>query len=285
MKTIHSLYLLTLALVTALVSGCGAGASVKDPFVPTRIVVFGDALSDMTSGAQYTVNGGTEVSNWAAQVATSYGITSVVKNAMGNAKVADIATQVAGFSYQSGDLVLINAGMRDLIDDAVAGTNNANAKGLAFADVIRNMVGAGAKHIAVINTYDLAVTPYGRATGKGVGLARAFNDALKADLQNPQKTYISDNVYLIDTELHMNRVNAAATQYSFTDATTVVCTLTDSNLGIGLDINSKLCTTANVGASYTSTYNNYVFADKIYPTPAFHRSFGSYAHALISTRW
>jgi outer membrane lipase/esterase len=285
MKTIHSLYLLTLALMTALVSGCGAGASVKDPFVPTRVVVFGDGLSDMTSGAQYTVNGGTEVNNWAAQVAAGYGVSSMVKKAAGNAKVSDIATQVAGFSYQSGDLVLINAGMRDLIDDAVAGTNTATAKGTAFSDVIRGMVAAGAKHIVVANVYDLAATPYGRATGKGTGLARAFNDALKSELQNPSKPYISDNVYLIDTEKYMINASSLTTQYGFTDATSFVCTLTDSNLGIGLDVNSKLCTTANVGASYTTSYNSYIFADKIYPTPAFHRGFGNFAYGFISTRW
>lgn len=272
---------LVLMLIVVLTAACSAGSSVKDPFVPTRIVVFGDALSDLTVGAQYTVNGDTPINNWAMQVASSYNVTSIVKNAVGNTTVANLATQVAGFAYQSGDLVLINAGFRDLINDAEAGTNTAAAKGDAFAEIVRGMVAAGAKHVVVANVYDLAKTPY----GKGAGLARAFNDALKNNLGSPVKTYIADNIRLIDTELHMNLVVGGFVTYGFTSATDVVCTMTDAGLGIGSAVNSKLCSKANVGASYTSTFDKYVFADKIYPTPAFHRSFGVYAYSQIFTRW
>lgn len=281
MTLYRSLLLCVLSITVVLVAACGAGSSVKTPFVPTRVVIFGDAFSDMTSGAQYTVNGGTAINNWAAQVASSYGIALISKNAAGNAKVATIAAQVAGFSYQSDDLVLINAGLRDIIDDAQASTNSAAANGDAFAEVIRTMVASGAKHIAVANVYDISKAPY----GKGATLVRAFNDALKANLGSATKSYIADNVRLIDTELYMNLVVGLPATYGFTDATTVVCTLTDSNLGIGLDINAKLCNIGNVGATYTSTYDNYVFADKIHPTPAFHRSFGTYAYGQIVSRW
>lgn len=281
MTIFRTIQTITLSALTLLLLACGSGSTVKEPFVPTRVVVFGDALSDMTTGAQYTVNGSGAVDNWAAQVAASYSITTIVKKAAGNAKVADLAAQTAGFAYLSGDLVLINAGFRDLIDDAQANTNTATAKGDAYAEVIRSMVAAGAKHIAVSNIYDISKTPY----GKGAALVRAFNDALKANLGSATKSYIGDNVRLIDTELYMNLVVAAPASYGFTDATSVVCTLTDSNLGIGTDINAKLCTASNVGVAYTSTYNNYVFADKIYPTPAFHRALGGYAYSQIVARW
>jgi outer membrane lipase/esterase len=301
--------LVLFALTTLLVS-CGS-STIYDPFKPTRVVVFGDGFGDLTASNQYTVND-SSTNNWASQVAASYGV-SVVSYAKGNARISNatgaggvavtsVTAQVSGFAYQPNDLVIINAGFSDLIAEA-AGTNstaNATAYGTAFGNLIRSMVVAGAKHIAVANVYDLSKTPaagiltnLATLNGSRGALVVAFNDALKSNLGSSTLSYIGDNVRLVDLEAYLNTVRASPTTYSFVDTTTVTCTVTDAANGIGIgtnQVNSKSCTAANAtgGAATTYTtpaYNNYVFADAVYPTPAFHRAWGSNVYTQLIARW
>jgi outer membrane lipase/esterase len=302
--------LLILGGVWVLVA-CGAG-STKDPFTPSRIVSFGDAFSDRATGARYTVNGSTVgvVDNWVGQVAASYGVTTIVTNAVGNARITNatgaggaavtsITAQATGFTHLSGDLVLVNAGISDIIVEAEAAntlsvaTANATALGTAYADLIRAIVGAGAKHVLAVNMYDLSRTPYQSLTGKTAYplsvLSRAFNDALKTNLGDPTKPNVADNVRLVELELYMNQVVGAPASYGYVDATTVVCSTVDVTNGIGAgvnQINSKNCNTTTLTAPATlTTFDTYVFADSVYPTPAFHRGFGVFAQNLALLRW
>ena len=298
---------LGLLALSALLASCGA-SSIKDPFVPTRAVVFGDSLSVISTTAAFTVNDAT-TNNWAKQVATTYGVTNIVNNAAANATVTDVAAQVAAFgaNFQSGDLVLISAGFRDIINDAQAGTNTSAASGVAYANVVRTLVANGAKHVAVANVYALDGTPAAGATilpalsanvaltGGGTGTrTRAFNDALKSNLGSTVLSYIGDNVRLIDTELYMNLVRTLPNSYSYVDATTFVCNSVDAGAGIGVgtgQVNSSLCSAATINPAATATtyttpaYNNYLFADSVYPTPTFHRAFGVYVYNQIVLRW
>jgi outer membrane lipase/esterase len=293
--------------ICVLLSSCGA-SSIKDPFVPTRVVVFGDSLSVISTTAAFTVNDAS-VNNWARQIATSYGVTTIVSNAVANATVAGVAAQVTAFgaNFQDGDLVVISAGFRDIINDAQAATNTSAASGVAYANVIRTLVANGAKHVAVTNVYALEGTPAAAIltnlsasvtlpSGQPGTRTRAFNDALKSNLGSTVLSYIGDNVRLVDAELYLNLVRTVPATYSYVDATTVVCGVgaTDAGAGIGIganQVNSSLCTAATINPLATSVayttpaYNNYVFADAIYPTPTFHRGFGAYVHSQLVTRW
>jgi phospholipase/lecithinase/hemolysin len=297
MKNFRALFLLIAAAFTILLTGCGSG-STKDPFAPSRVVLFGDALSDMTTNAQYTVNGSGAVDNWAQQVAASYGIATgnIIKRAAGNALVSAVATQVTTFGggYQASDLTIVSAGFRDLINLGQGSQSTATATTLGndYANVVRSMVSNGAKHVAVSNVYDFSVSyaANGGTASAAVmkSLIRAFNDALKANLGSTTATNIGDNVRLIDSEYYMNQLIGNPTGYSFINATSVVCAVTDAGAGIGIGagkINASLCTTANVGGAFTATYNSYIYADPIYITPAAHRSLGSYAYGLLVARW
>jgi outer membrane lipase/esterase len=316
----HRFAALGLVAVTALVAACSS-STIKDPFHPTRIVIFGDALSDTTANAQYTVNDGL-VNNWAKQIAAAYGVAdaNVVSYAKGNARVVNpigaagvavtsVTAQTAGVTYQSGDLVIINAGFSDVIAEA-AGANsitNAAAAGTAYANLIRSMVAAGAQHIAVANMYDLSKTPAAlltpttatltnlaaRTGARGV-LVQAFNDALKSNLGNSSIGYIGDNVRLIDVEYYTNLVLAVPTGYSFVDSTTIACNSMDAGAGIGIgagQVNASLCKPSTLNAAANATtysanlYDNYMFADAVYPTPAFHRTLGNYAYSQLVLRW
>lgn len=281
----------TFALIAMIASlaACGAG-SVKDPFVPSRVVVFGDSLSVRTVGARYTVNGSGGIDNWTDQIATSYGVNSFSANAVAEATVSGVAAQVSAFggAYQTGDLVVMSAGFRDLIDlaqSASPSTTTAAALGAAYGNAIRAAVSNGAKHVLAINMYDFSSTynAQGGATSAAVmkTLIRAFNDAVAVNLVSP---YVADNVRLVDVEGYM----IAGKLTGFTDLTTVVCAQTDPGAGIGIGtgkLNSSLCTVGNVGAAYTSTYNNYLFADAVYLTPAGHRALGSFAYSAAVLRW
>jgi phospholipase/lecithinase/hemolysin len=302
------IFTLGLLAGSALLAACGS-STVNEPFKPTRVVIFGDGLSDTTTNAQYTVNGDGSVNNWARQVAASYGV-SVVSFAQGNARISTatgaggvavttITAQAAGFSYQAGDLVVMNGGFSDLIAEANTATGGANstanaaAYGTALGNLVRSMVAAGAKHIAVANIYDLSKAPAAgiltnlatqNSNSRGA-LVAAFNDALKTNLGSASLTYIGDNVRLLDAEAYLNTVRATPTTYGFVDTSTVACSSNDAANGIGLGtakVNSKLCTT---GTLAQTAYNSYVFADSVYPTPAFHRAWGDNAYAQILARW
>jgi phospholipase/lecithinase/hemolysin len=236
-------------------------------------------------------------------------VTTIVSNAAPNATVADVAAQVAAFgaNYQAGDLVLISAGFRDVINDAVAGTNTAAASGVAYANVIRTMVANGAKHVAAVNVYGLEFTPAATivpnlaanitlSSGLAGTRTRAFNDALKINLGSTVLSNVGDAVRLIDTELYLNQIRSSPAGFAYVDTTTVVCGAgaTDAGAGIGVgagQINSSLCSAATINAAATATtyttpaYNNYLFADSVYPTPTFHRGFGVFTHAQVVARW
>lgn len=314
-KSIYRLLAASLALLTLCLGACSSSTT-YDPFTPSRVVVFGDAFSDLTSGSQYTVNNDGSINNWAAQIAASYGV-PYVSYAKGNARISNgtgaggvavtsITAQVANFAFQAQDLVVINGGFSDLIYEAANSnsTTNATAYGTAMGNLIRSMVNAGAKHILVSNVYDLAKTPAASivtnlairsSTNSSRGaLTAAYNDALKGNLGSTSLSYIGDNVRLVDLEAYYNLVNYSPTTYSFVDASTVACTLRDAgNNGIGLgtnQVNSKNCIASNAtgGAATTystKTYDNYVFADAVYPTPAFHRAWGATVYSQAIARW
>lgn len=306
----HRLLSFGLLIVSVLLASCGA-SSIKDPFAPNRVVVFGDSFSVISTTTAFTVNDATvtaaTATNWARQISSSYGVTTIVSNATANATTTDIAAQVAAFgaNYQAGDLVVVSGGFRDIINDALAGTNTAAASGVAYANVIRSIVANGAKHVAVTNVYALEGTPAAATltnlaatvtlpSGQSGTRTRAFNDALKSNLGSTVLSYVGDAVRLVDAELYMNFVRASPASYSYADATTVVCNSVDAGAGIGIgagQINSSLCSAATINPAATSTtyttpaYNNYVFADAVYPTPTFHRGFGSSVHAQLILRW
>jgi len=285
--------------IAMLLTACSGSSTINDPFKPTRIVVFGDSMSFISTTVAYTVND-SSMNNWASQIASSYGVSTIVKNAAANALVSDVQTQVNTFgaAYQAGDLVIVSAGYRDIINDASAGTNTATTKGTAYANLVRSMVTNGAKHVAVANLHDLSKTPAASLTGTGAttatnlaaqngnsrgNLIAAFNDALKSNLGSASLAYIGDNVRLLDLEAYYNLVRASPTSYSFTDITTITCNSAGNTVGVGNgQIDSSACGT---GTLAQASYNSYVFADAVYPTPAFHRLWGSKAYTDLTARW
>lgn len=311
----RALLVLAPAALLAL-AACGSG-TIESQFLPNRIVVFGDGLSDMgqASGKRYTVNDTSKT--WTELVAADYGVTELKPSnaggtnyAIGNARVllepdaaGSTATQtikeqidafLVGHTLTGGDLVILQGGISDIIVQMrahIAGSQTsdqmlANVKqaGLDFADQARRLKSLGATHMAIIGAYDLSVTPWGISTGEQALLTQAtqaFNNAVLVSLVNEGETML-----FLDTALLFNLMATNPASYSFVNVANPACTSVDPGPGIGVgngQVNSLLCTTTTIGAGVD--YSTYMWADPVYPTPPGHSRFASFVFTRVHDRF
>jgi phospholipase/lecithinase/hemolysin len=94
-----------------------------------------------------------------------------------------------------------------------------------------------------------------------------------------------DTVLYVDAALYFNN-QTGDSGGNFANRTDLVCTSVDPGPGIGTgngQVNSSLCTTSTLVAG--ADYAQFVFADRVYPTPRAHQLFGEYARDRIRDRW
>lgn len=307
---------------SALLASCGGG-DIVDPFQPTRIVSFGDALSDVgQTGNKYTVNDGTANNVWIEQTAARYGLTLTPASAggtgyaQGNARVKakpdatggtstrTVAEQIDAFLGAGGgirvkDLYIVNGGISDLIAETVNTTQTpaqrlANVQ-LAARDLgaqVRRLANAGASHVVVVGAFNLRITPWAAGIGQGAEgselfqLSSAFNDALLLSIEDLGST---KRVDFVDTANFFNLRFNRASAFSFDNTTTPACASTASGAdGIGISasahVSSRRCTPSTLAANVTD-YNRVLFADPVYPTPALHRLFGDFVFETLRERF
>ncbi|MBP6644788.1 MAG: SGNH/GDSL hydrolase family protein [Burkholderiaceae bacterium] len=300
---------------TLSLAGCGSG-TIDSALVPKRFIGFGDGLSDIgQGGSRFTVNDGS-VNNWTLQMAANYGMTLTAASAggsnyaQGNARVASnpdaagnaatlsVKQQIDSFlasnSFATGDVVLINGGISDIIAETmavVAGTQsssqalaNVAAAGVALGNQVQRLVTAGAKNVLLTGVFNMSRSAWSTAIGQTTLLDAAsskFNEQLLVTVVN-----LGANVLYVDSAYYFNLIYASPTAYNLLDNSTVVCTSVDSTNGIGIGtgkVNSKLC---NAGTIVTGlAYNSYLHADSVYFTPAAHVLFGNYAYTRLRGRW
>ncbi len=307
--------LLAAASAAALVlAACGSG-TIESELRPSRIVAFGDGLADLgQTGSTYTVNdGGANI--WTQRVAVAFGLdlkpaaiggtsfatgnarVSRKPDAAGNGATPTVAEQIDAFlgrgPFDPNDLLIVNAGTADVVAEmakVTAGTQTSEQMlaelkqvGRDLAAQVRRLVDAGAPHIVVVGTYDLGRSPWARATGQQELLSAAsarFNEQLLVSMVD-----LGRNVLYVDAPLVFNIMVAEPSVYGMANSTDPVCTSVDPGPGIGIgpgQVNSARCTTATLA---DANYGAFVFADRIYPTPAGHRAFGEYAYTRIRQRW
>lgn len=308
--------LLAAASAAALVlAACGSG-TIESELHPSRIVTFGDGLADVgQTGSRYTVNdGGIDI--WTQHVALSFGVdlkpaaaggtafatgnarVSRKPDAAGNSATPTVAEQIDAFLARGAigptDVLIVNAGTADVVAEMAkltAGTQTRDQMlqelrqvGRDLGAQVRRLVEAGAPHVVVVGTYDLGRSPWARATGQEQLLSDAsarFNEQLLVSMVD-----LGRNVLYVDAPLVFNIMVAEPSVYGMTNSADPVCTSVDPGAGIGIgpgQVNSARCTTATLPAN--ANYNLFVFADRIYPTPAAHRAFGDYAYTRIRQRW
>ncbi|MEO8653119.1 MAG: SGNH/GDSL hydrolase family protein [Ramlibacter sp.] len=308
--------LLVLALGAALLTAaCGSG-TIESQFHPARLVVFGTGISDLgQGGSRYTVNdGGLDI--WTQQVAISYGLDVItaasgglsfatgnvrVKNkpdAAGNSATPTITEQIDTFlargPIEANDLLILEGGTSDIIAEMAKVTSGAQTPdqmvaavqqaGRDFAGQVRRLVDSGASHVMVVGTYDLGRTPWATAISQQSLLSQAsikFNAELLVNMVD-----LGNKVLYVDAALLYNLAISVPANYGLSNSTDPVCTSVDPGPGIGIgavEVNSALCTPTTVLANVD--YNQYLFADRVYPSPAAQRKFGEYAYGRIHDRF
>ena len=298
-----------------LLAACGSG-SIESQLTPARIVAFGDGFADLgQNGARNTVNDG-GVNNWTQKVALDFSLPLAPSSAggksyataharantnpddVGNSATPSVKQQIDTFlatdAPGENDLFIVNAGTSDLIAEGArvaAGTQsadqlaaNARQAGRDLAAQVRRLVDAGARFVVLVGPYNLGRSPWGTATGLTGALENAsgrFNDELLVALVD-----LGEKVLYVDAALQYNLMIASPVSFEMTDAKTPVCTSVDPGPGIGIgagEVSSALCNVSTVSAG--AAYNNFVFADKVYPTPRPHFKFGEHAFSRIRARW
>lgn len=301
------------AASSVLLASCGGG-SVVGQITPSRIVVLGDAFSDVgQSGNKYTVNDGS-VNNWTQQLASSYGLTITAQSAggtgyaQGNARITlkpdagggnvrTVTEQVDAFlaagTPQATDLVVLGGGLSDIIVETMntaqgAAQRLANVQQAAreLAAQVRRVVNAGGKQVVIVGVYDIGRTPWAKALGRETeirDLAAKFNEALKVALAD-----LGNTVLYLDTANYFNFLFNQPASFDLSNIDSAVCTATASGTnGIGISasahVSSRVCTGSTLvsGANVDTT----MFADPVYPTPRVHRLFGDNAYNRIHERF
>lgn len=296
-------------------AACGGG-TIESQFKPTRIAVFGDALSDMgNKGTRYTVNDATAI--WVKLMALNYNVALdksanggadyawgnarvVLKpDAAGNNATPTVKEQIDAFLATNPvlgptDLIVINGGISDIIVQMQAlraGTitqdqfiANVQQAGRDLAAQAKRLEAAGASHIAVMGVPDLRATPWAVMINQQPLLSTAstdFNDALLVDLVNE-----GQKMLYIDLALLFNLMASNPGAYAMVDGANVVCTSVDPGPGIGIgtnQVNSSLCAADSILPG--ATYSLYLWADAVYPTPSGHSAIANYTFQRITSRW
>jgi outer membrane lipase/esterase len=295
-------------------AACGSG-SIESQFTPTRVVAFGDGLSDIgNTGKKFTVNDTSPV--WPAIVALDFGATldksasGGTDYATGNARIVltpdavgngapTIKAQVDTFlathgSFNDGDLVILQGGISDIIVQTMAyraGTITSdqmvqNVKQAAhdMADQARRIVAAGAAHVAIVGVYDLGKTPWAAAINQKTLLSDAslaFDNTLLIELVDE-----GHKMLYIDVPLLVNLMVSSPSSYALTNVTDPVCTSVDPGPGIGIgtgQVSSTLCTTTTIVSG--ADYNGYLWADPVYPTPITQSRIADVVYSRVHNRW
>ena len=305
------------AAALGLLAACGS-SSKYDEFIPTRIVSVGDQVSYLGDASlspafsdRFTVNNlasETTINNWVLQLAASYGLSTDLSptnpsrsiearaDAVSN-RVTDLSTQLATVTPRSGDMLVVNGGMADILAmaDAVANGTLSTTQALAdiatagsnLQDFVLGQVG-NYKHILVINAYDLKNSPYAVnktfAAGSGLttttfqqllhDMTRAFNTAL---ISNAGTFSSGQGVRLFDAEtLFLN-----ANLYNFGISAAGMSSGTCNSFASSLVNTTRTACTTTAAAALHSDYDTYLFADDKFPSPVAHRFLGAQAYAFL----
>jgi outer membrane lipase/esterase len=273
-----------------LLAGCGGGGSTFDPFVPTRIIAFGDAFSvvDSNGFAVNTVRGTSTTTDDSVigRIAARYGKTVVastsstqvvsagasVSFAANQATISTVVSQISDYlstnTVSTSDLYVITVGTWDIYNARNATTAVSDIPALVSA--IQSLANRGAMHVVVMGPINLTRTPWANANGFsntnliwGAGQNTSFNDALSTQLSS---AFTQDRKPVLFNTQYLSLFNNIAGTYpgqltvlspSITDPQTPYCSNSNPNPPTGL----------GCAAGVSTSYETSTFADGINLTP------------------
>lgn len=252
-----------LALAATLgLAACGGGTTQYDPFVPGRLLVFGDEYSALTpNGRNYGVNGLAADGNidcasspiWVQSLARLYGFSFAECNttseptpkarmlAFAGAKVADVTAQVeaqvAAGGFRDKDLATVLAGANDILElygqypSLAEATliDEARARGQRLARVVNRLVELGVK-VVVSDLPDLGLTPFAlseRALGGSFDRAAFLTRLTSAFNEQLGVSVLLDGrfVGLMQAQLRFEAIGRFPPSFGLSNITTPVCTV------------------------------------------------------------
>jgi adhesin HecA-like repeat protein len=306
----------TLMAVCPLV-GCGGASSTVDPLVPTRVIAFGDALSDTSpdpalvlpnGSGEFTVQTGETDNTLAGRLAAKYGIVlnngstssggySYADGTLNSGKVSDVGNQITtylghvGNSIGAKDLIIITVGSQDIY--YAAKNNNPNGVVSAATNLtsqIQRLTNAGAKYVLVVLPINMARTPWGLS---GADATSSVIQGLSYDTGNQCLSFSCQLIIKLNsaypaTTSHQPILLADLMSYSnlFTGTTTTGSSNTYLSYGV-TNPNTGACgLVKNILFGGCSTgeplldpnYATFVFADNLNLTPFANRLMADYIY-------
>lgn len=250
------------ALCLGLIAACGGSTSQVEPFVPKRLLVFGDDTSALTqTGRKYGVNGLNANGNidcasqplWVQSLGAVYGFEFAECNptsaeprafmrAFAGARVADVAAQVeaqvAAGGFREKDLATVLAGTNDILDlyaqypgrsvDSL--TAEARVRGELLAGVVNRLVGLGVK-VIVSDLPDMGLSPYAAAQKAldptGLDRATLITNLGQAFSEQLGVKVILDGrfVGLVQAQLRFRSIGISPGSFSLSNISNGVCTV------------------------------------------------------------
>ena len=255
------------ALPLVLAASCGGGDIVSE-LKPSRLVVVGDAFSDIGQrGVRYTVNGPGAV-NWTEQFASRYGLSLALpanggtSYATGSARVTakpdaardpntpTITEQISTFLSTKGiagnDLIIISGGLGDILAETAAmgagqsaAQTRANVEQAAreMGDQVQRVVDAGATHVMVVGPYNLGRSPW----------AVAQQGGFLATCQEPSNSPADASPACLSsafTQTLLVRINKLGKSVAFVDPALFFNQVTSSPSGFNFDDSINLACSA-----------------------------------------
>ena len=247
---------------------------------------YGDTLS-----AAYTVGldhklsaqGGFGYAEGGSTVATPANQYDFLSDVIGNIEMP-VNTQVSSYlsahgTFNSGQLVLVWAGANDVLRAGNPPTANTvvQAAATTLAQVVGQIVAAGATHVVVINVPNVGLSPKGIASADGganlTQLSQLFNSTLNGALQTDG---LQGKVIQVDSYTWITQLVANFQASGFTVSNTAqACDPSKTP-----DNTSLLCSPATyVAANADQTY---MFADDLHPTTHTHTLFAQFVERQIA---
>lgn len=279
----------SVALVTLVLSGCGASSTI-DPFVPTRVIGLGDAYND-TNAAAATVQGTGTVQTVVQEVGRLFNVSTsnITSYAASGASISNLTTQIQGVgSFQATDLVVISAGSKEIREGYVAATFDpvasdavAEAAAVELANQIKEVVRLGGRHVLVLQPLEFSLTPlaYSNRTKYPKQLTDSPTVKFNAKIASELQTYFETLGY------NQNPVIYGALGLSSTFNTYISQAYEGSN-NIFANLKDPKCGSASslVGCPGASD-SNYLFADGVNLTPAGNRWVAAYLFNSTRQGW
>jgi phospholipase/lecithinase/hemolysin len=247
---------------------------------------YGDTLNaafTISTSHQLSPQGGFGYAEGGATVATPANLNDFLIDVIGNVEMP-VNQQVSSYlsahgSFNAGQLVLVWAGANDVLraGSLPAAAPVVQSAATTLAQIVTQIVQAGAVHVVVVNLPNIGISPKGLAAADGgatlTQLSQLFNDTLNAALQTDG---VQNKVIEIDAYSWINQILANFQANGFTVSNTAqACDPSKTPDDTALLCSPATYTTPNADQTY-------MFADDLHPTTHLHALFAQFVEQQIA---